>query len=134
MPDNREKFLLTADAVFNLALGIFLLIFPKTILNYLGIPITFESFYARILGAVLLGIGFALLLERCRDRFGYPGLGIGGAILINICGAGALAVLLLFSRLDIPLRGQIILWFIALIVMFLSVIEMLTLKNRTKET
>jgi multisubunit Na+/H+ antiporter MnhB subunit len=62
------------------------------------------------------------------------GLGIGGAILINICGAGTLVFLLVFGRLEIPQRGYIILWFIGLIVLLISVIEIIASKNKIKQS
>jgi MFS family permease len=125
----EEQILLVADAIVNFALGILLLIFPGNLLQFLGAPIPSETVYARILGAVLLGIGMALLLERLDDRKRLGGLGIGGAILINVCGAGALVFWLLFGRMDIPLRGYIILWIIALIVISISVIEFLATRR-----
>jgi hypothetical protein len=74
----------------------------------------------------------ALLLERFQDRRSLAGLGIGGAILINICGAGALVFWLLFDRMDIPLRGYISLWVIALIVISISVFEFLAVRKNLK--
>ncbi len=134
MSNKKEQILLVVDAIINFALGILLIVFPKDFLVILGAPIPSNTFYARILGAVLLGIGLALLLERFQDRNRMAGLGIGGAILINICGAGALVFLLLFGRLDIPLRGYIILWCIALIVISISVIEIIASRNKIKKS
>jgi len=134
MSKKEQQILLVADAIINFALGILLFVFPENLLRFLGAPIPSETFYARILGAVLLGIGMALVLERFQDRIGLAGLGIGGAILINIFGAGALVFWLLFGTMDIPLRGHIILWIIALIVISISVIELMAARKNFKQS
>ena len=69
-----------------------MLIFPIQVVEALGAPIPENNFYANILGAVLLGIGLALLLEYSREKTGVAGLGIGGAIIINLCAAGVLSL------------------------------------------
>jgi hypothetical protein len=56
-----DKRLLVIDAIVNLALGVLLLLFPAGIVNLLGLPVTNTDFYASILGAVLFGIGIALI-------------------------------------------------------------------------
>jgi hypothetical protein len=121
---NNDRLLLTLDAAVNLALGVLLVFFPRGIIEWLGLPTTDLPFYASILGAVLVGIGLALLIERLRDRTGVGGLGLGGAICINACGAGVLAVWLLTGTLGIPLRGYLLLWAIAVIVLGLAFIEL----------
>ena len=58
--------LLMIDAAINLALGFLLLIFPLDLFQFLGLPLEVPSFYASILGGVLVGLGIALLIERLR--------------------------------------------------------------------
>ena len=134
MPDKLVRTLLSADALINLVLGILLIISPVTLFEIFGIPIPVEPFYARILGAVLLGIGLALALERYKSRYGFSGLGLGGAILINFCGAAALAILLVFNGLDIPLRGRIFLWSIALVILAISLFELFVVYKQANQT
>jgi hypothetical protein len=55
--------LLVADGVVNLLLGVLLILLPGRLVEVLGIPEPRPAFYASILGAVLFGIGLALLLE-----------------------------------------------------------------------
>ena len=90
----------------------------------LGVPIPDTNFYPGILGAVLFGIGIALLLEAHGESGGVRGLGLAGAIAINFCGAGVLSIWLLYTPLDLPLRGHIILWTIAVIVLGIGLIEL----------
>ncbi len=122
----NKKSLLEIDAIVNLALGLPLTIFPHRVPEVLGIPISDNSFYPSILGAILTGIGLALIVERFKDAVGLTGLGIGGAIVINFCGAGALAVQLIRGGLHLPTRGYIFLWTVALIVLLIGAIEWVT--------
>jgi len=119
-----DKRLLVIDAVVNLALGVLLLLFPAGIVALLGLPETNTHFYASILGAVLFGIGIALLVERWGEGKKVRGLGLEGAIAVNFCGAGVLLLWLIWVPFDIPLRGKIILWTIALGVMAIGAVEL----------
>lgn len=129
----KHKTLLVIDAVINLLLGVLLLLFPAGIVDLLGLPPTDTNFYAGILGAVLFGIGIALLVERYGESRNIRGLGLGGAIVINFCGAGVLFLWLLLVPFDIPLRGKIILWSIAVGVIAIGIIELLV-KNAVSNT
>ncbi|MCP4203153.1 MAG: hypothetical protein GY769_14620 [bacterium] len=60
--------LLSCDAAINLVLGALLLAFPASVVSALGIPAAEVAFYPSILGAVLFGIGIALLIERARGH------------------------------------------------------------------
>lgn len=119
----NKGLLLIIDGIVNLALGILLLIFPRGIMSALEAPASTSKFYPSILGAVLFGIGLALLLEHYGSDRGIRGLGLGGAIVINICGAGTLAFWLLSGKLQIPTRGNIVLWTIAGIVLLIGLVE-----------
>jgi len=127
-----NKVLLTIDGVVNLFLGALLLFYPAGLLNYLGLPETDTFFYTSILGAVLVGIGLALFVELFEGSAGIRGLGLGGAIAINFCGAGVLLFWLAALPLDIPLRGRLVLWAVALIVFVLAVIELLANLRRQR--
>ncbi len=117
--------LLIIDAAINLILGGLLLLYPTGIAAWLGVPQVAHSFYPVILGGVLVGIGLALLIEALGSANKIRGLGIAGAIAINFCGAGVLAIYLVVGTLEIPLRGEILLWSIAVLVLALGVIECL---------
>jgi hypothetical protein len=72
---------------------------------------------------VLFGIGLALLVECYRKSNRFVGLGLGGAIAINLCGGIVLAAWLFSDKLTLPLRGQILLWFLVLLLICLSLLE-----------
>jgi len=121
-----SKMLLIIDSAVNLILGILLLLFPIGIIGFLGLPETNTNFYPGILGAVLFGIGLALLSELVGYSKGFRGLGPGGAILINLAGSMVLICWLLFGSLSIPLKGQIILWTVGVIVFLIGIVELST--------
>jgi hypothetical protein len=125
-----DKRLLIIDAIVNLALGVLLLLFPAGIVAMLGLPVTNTNFYAAILGAVLFGIGIALLIERYGEPKNIRGLGLEGAIAINFCGAGVLLLWLILVPFDIPLRGKIILWSIAISVIAIGMVEVWSRRRR----
>ena len=121
----KNKILLLIDGIVNLFLGMLLLLFPFGIAQLFGVPQPNSNFYPTILGAVIFGIGIALLLEAYGKPSGIHGLGIAGAVAINFCGAGVLTLWLISDPFNLPLRGYIILWTIAIVVLALGFIELL---------
>jgi hypothetical protein len=118
----RSKVLMV-DSAINLVLGILLIAFPPSVVQVLGVPMVEQSFYPSILGAVLLGIGIALLIDYFRGPHGIVGLGLAGAISINLCAGFVLAVWLVKGTLAIPFRGQVFLWSLVVILVSISCIE-----------
>jgi hypothetical protein len=120
-----SKAILIVDAAINLILGFLLLIFSPRVVQLLGVPATKQGFYPNILGGVLFGIGIALLIECFRRSGSLVGLGLGGAIAINLCGGLVLTAWLIFGGIAIPVRGQIFLWSLAAILVVVSSAELL---------
>ncbi|MHC4942164.1 MAG: hypothetical protein ACYTG7_04020 [Planctomycetota bacterium] len=118
-----HRAVLALDAFVNLAIGLMLLLYPAGVLELLALPATNTFFYTSILGAVILGIGLALALELRNSRTDLRGLGLGGAVAINLCGGGALMGWLIFADLQIPLHGEIILWIVAVLVLGTGIVE-----------
>ena len=116
-----ERLLLLIDAIINLGLGVLLLVFPRPLVTALGVPNVESAFYPSIMGAVLFGIGIALLLQRNRAK----GLALEGAVSINLCGGIVLGLWLLFGGLQLPLRGLILLWILVAILVGISTFEIL---------
>jgi hypothetical protein len=126
--------LLTIDAVINLALGALLLVFPRPVISFLGLPPARLAFYPSILGAVLFGIGIALIVERNNQGHAGRGLGLIGAVAINLCGGIALVAWLLFGGLGLPVRGAAVLWVLAVLLVGLSCIELVgELRERRRD-
>jgi hypothetical protein len=124
--------LLLIDALVNLALGALLITFPPAVVELLGVPGSEQPFYPNLLGAVLVGIGAALLIERTRRRAGATGLGLGGAVAINLCAAVVLGAWVLSDRLTLPLRGRVILGAVVILLVGLSSIEWFALRRRER--
>ena len=122
---SKSKILLLIDGIVNLLLGMLLLLFPFGVAQVFGVPQANSNFYPMILGAVIFGIGISLLIEVYGKSRGIHGLGLPGAIVINFCGAGVLTMWLIIVPFNLPFRGYIILWTIALVVLALGFIELL---------
>lgn len=119
-----KKTLLVIDGAVNLLLGALLLLFPWGMGEWLGLPPVKHHFYATLLGGVIFGIGVALVIESRWGACGIRGLGLAGAIAINLCGGGVLLAWLVAGHLTMPPRGQVLLWSIAAIVLGLGLIEL----------
>ena len=119
----KRKYVLLADAMINCILGILLLFFSERIVTLLGVPNTDHYFYPNILGGVLFGIGIALLIEIFRKNSRFIGLGLGGAIAINISGGCVLAGWLISNKLDIPGGGRVFLWVLVCVLIGISCTE-----------
>jgi hypothetical protein len=121
-----RKFILLIDFIINLILGVLLLAYSNKLAEYLGVPKAESSFYPNILGGVFVGIALALLIEFFNkyDRK-TSGLGLLGAIVINLCGGIILIIWLLFGDLGLPLRGSVFLWGLAFVLIVLSSLELI---------
>jgi len=131
--ETKGKALLFADAVINLFLGIVLLAYSQPVVDFFGLPQTQMRFYPNILGAVLFGIGIALLIEFVR-RGSFVGLGLGGAIVINLTGGIALFIWLISGRLSIPAHGLVVLWVLDGILIGISLFELFVHMNSRKKS
>ena len=119
--------LLELDGVGNVLLGLPLLLFPELVSEFLGLPTSGETLYPAILGAVFVGIGVALLLERFKPSLG--GLGLGGAMSINLIFGLVLAGWLVLSGVGLPPRGVLALSILAVILVGISVAEAVSLSR-----
>ena len=118
------KTLLILDALINIFLGLLILLLPVGLLSILGRPQVSTYFYTSILGAVIFGIGLALILEIFSEKWKVRGLGIAGAIVINLCGGVVLLVWLLFLPLELSFLGKSFLWIICLVVLVIGLVEL----------
>ena len=125
----KSSTLLIIDVGINFILGTLLLLlipFPDQIPQFLGVPQMQQAFYPSTMGAVFIGIGIALVIESTQDNsLVSGGLGFAGAIAINLCAGAVLLGWLIFGDIDLPIRGLIFLWTIALIMVVISSIELM---------
>lgn len=121
-----KKFILSLDALINFILGVMLLAYSLPIVKFLGVPSTDNYFYPNISGAVFIGITIAHLIEAYRkEPDGFIGLGLIGAICINVCGGIVLFLWLILGDLQLPLKGFIFLWTLDIILLIISSIELI---------
>jgi len=128
----QRKILLVIDGLINLILGIVLLIFPSSLVAYLGVPAAQNAFYPNILGGVLIGIAIALFLESQSTSDKTSGLGLLGAVVINLSGGLVLGAWLLWGNLELPLRGSVFLWSLVILLVGISSIELATKFSRNQ--
>ena len=120
----RRSDLLLFDAIGNLLLGILLLATPVRLASWLGLSDIGNGFYPSVFGAVLFGVGISLMIERFGPAHGSRGLGLLGALSINLRFGLALAGWLVFGHLSLPTHGLVILWALAGILVLLSGAEL----------
>ena len=76
------------------------------------------------MGGVFIGIALALFIEAFREKpQGLVGLGLGGALAINLCGGLVLMGWLICGRLGLPVHGQVLLRAIAVTLVVISSVE-----------
>ena len=109
------------DALLKLIAGVLLILSPKVVAAAFGVPRADNGFYARLLGAVLVGIALAIIVEGAAGR--PAGLGPGGAAAVNICGGLMLFVLTMFGRSDMNFRGRMLVWLILAALALLTIAE-----------
>ena len=127
----RESTLLEIDGFGNVILGLLFILLPVGLADTLGIPLDESSLYSTVLGGILIGIGVALLVERFGRGERVVGLGLVGAISINLSFGIVLGVWLLIRTVEVSRQGTVLLWLLVIILVGISLIELLSLrKNR----
>lgn len=121
----NKRTTLLIDASINFILGVLLLAYSPNLVDLLGMPECDNFFYPNILGAIFIGITIALIIEAFRKNIDrYVGLGLVGAISINLSGGLVLLLWLLFGGLNLPLKGLIFLWVLDILLVVVSSIEL----------
>jgi hypothetical protein len=121
---HRDIILLVNSAIY-LILGLILLIYTPSIIVDLGLPAAPHPFFSNLAGGVFMGISIAFIIEYLKKPGGIVGVGLGGAVAINLCVGTVLVFWLMAESLQIPLRGRIFLWIVTLYLISNSVIEII---------
>jgi hypothetical protein len=111
--------LLWIEACLKLAGGLALTVAPRTLARLLGLPSADQPFWPRLLGALLIGLAAASLLEARMQG----GLGLAGSIAVNLAGAAMIGALLILGRAGNTRRGRLLLWLIAGALVVLGLVE-----------
>jgi len=109
------------EACLKLAGGLALVTAPRGLAQLLGLPSADDRFWPRLLGAVLIGLAAASLIESRSPGAG--GLGLAGSIAVNLAGAAVIGALLILRRAGNTRRGRLVLWLIAALLAILSLVE-----------
>lgn len=125
--------LLFIDSILNLAMGFGLVVLFRPLAPVLGLPLVENTFYTSLLGSVLFGIGLALWVEWRRPPTGIGGLGLAGAVAINLCGGLCIGAWLLFGSLPIPTKGKVLLWVLVVVLVGLSGAEWVKHRRSTAQ-
>ena len=123
--------ILYIDAVINLALGLLLLFFSPSLASSLGVPPSSTGFYPNVLGGIFIGITIALVIEATNRKPHHTnGLGLTGAISINLCGGTTLGLWLILGDLHLPTKGMVFLWALVIVLVVVSGLELLRFRAR----
>ena len=114
--------LLWIETVLKLAAGAALLLFPVATARVLGLPRAEVSFWPLLLGGVLAGVAAAAFLEGFVKNS--HGLGLAGAMAINLAGAATIATLLVAGNDVTTRRGRLALWLAAIVLAGLAFVEL----------
>jgi hypothetical protein len=109
------------EACLKLAGGLALVTAPRTLARLLGLPSADDRFWPRLLGAVLIGLATASLIESRNPGAG--GLGLAGSIAVNLAGATMIGALLMLDRAGRTRRGKLLLWIVVAMLVLLSLVE-----------
>jgi hypothetical protein len=120
--------LLWLEIGLKLAGGLTLALVPVTASRVFGLPISGSAFWPRLLGAVLVGLALATVLQGdtlLKGAFTHGrGLGLAGAIAVNLTSAAMLAAQLVMARAAATKRGNAALWALVLLLTALSLFEL----------
>jgi hypothetical protein len=111
--------LLWIEACLKLGTGLALVAVPRTLARLLGLPSADQPFWPRLLGALLIGLGVASLLEVRMQG----GLGLAGSVAVNLAGAAMISTLLVLGRAGKTMRGRFLLWLAAATLVSLGLVE-----------
>lgn len=100
--------------------GLLLTLAPVTTARVLGLPRSDGGFWLRSCGALLLGLAAALFLEGTSAGHG---LGLAGAVVVNLCGIAVLAAALVLERGPSSVRGRVAVWLTVCVLLTLVVFE-----------
>ena len=124
MPTNMLQLLSTIEITMKLGAGLALVAVPRALSRICGLPAPNDAFWPRLLGATLIGLGLATLLDG--HAAAGKGLGAYGAATINLSVAAGLGALLILGQGVPAKRGRAILWLAAACLSVLALVEIIS--------
>jgi ABC-type uncharacterized transport system permease subunit len=114
--------LLWLELVLKGVMGCVLLVFPRTFARILGLPPVGETFWPRLLGAMLIGLALATLFEG--QLAAKNGLGLAGHVAVNLVMALALIAFIILGRAGPSWRGRVAVGLAAAALSVLALVEL----------
>lgn len=114
--------LLTIEFVTKAVAGALLTAFPRTLARITGLPVVVETFWPRLLGALLLGLAAATFLEG--QLAAHNGMGLAGHVASNLVCVLAIIVMLIMGKAAKLRRGRILLGLAAAALTVLTLFEL----------
>lgn len=123
--NNIADQLLWLETLLKGSIGLMMLMMPITSAKLAGLPHGNSAFWPRLFGAALLGIAAAFAVEgytQLNANISARGLGLGGAIAINLVTVLSLIGTLIFKGVTTR-RGLLLLWSFILLLVLLMLFE-----------
>ena len=111
------------EIAIKLGAGLALVSMPGLLARLFGLAPA-DPFWPRLLGATLIGLGLATVLEV--QYLPGKGLGLYGSTAINLAAAAGLGAQLILGQSAPTKRGQVILWLTAASLTLLAFIEIIS--------
>ena len=118
------KYLIWTEIALKLGSGVILGALPITSSRLFGLPSSAGSFWPRLLAAVLIGAGLAIVLDSLITPG--KGLGLAGCMAINLTAAAVVTGQLVMggTRTVVTKRGRATLWALVVALTGLSLVEL----------
>lgn len=121
--------LLWLETLLKGGIGLLMILLPLTMAKIAGLPHTGTAFWPRLFGASLIGIAAAFAVNgyaHLNPQLAQSGLGLGGAIAINLITVLSLAGTLIFKGVSTT-RGVLLIWLFGLLLTGLILVEIANL-------
>jgi hypothetical protein len=117
-----QQYLMWIEVALKLGSGLILGLLPVASPRLFGLPPSAGAFWPRLLAAVLVGVGLAILLQAIIKPG--SGLGLGGSMAINLTAAAVVTGQLVMGRAATTRRGNATLWALVVTLTGLSLVEL----------
>lgn len=114
--------LLWFEAIFKGAVALFLIVMPLSLTRILGLHRPEQRFWPRLAGFLLLGISAGVLVTLLFPA-ARGGIGVAGLLAINLAGAAALVVPLIWGTAAPERRGRLLIVLTTIALLTLAFIE-----------
>lgn len=123
--NNIAEQILWFETLLKGSIGFVMLLFPITAAKIAGLPHGNTAFWPRLFGVAMLGMSAAFAFEgytQLTQNINARGLGLGGAIVINLIAILCLVGTLIFKGV-MTKRGLLLIWSLVLLLILLILLE-----------